>query len=310
MIADNTVTAGLTRAVLRYAAERGADRTALLEVSGLRGDCLDDPDSRVPLAQFMALMKACVSHCRDPVFALRFGEVVHTEDLSVALMVAGAAQTVEQARVQVNRFSRLIHDGGHGEGAELLQLGRDRYGTWLQFRSGSYVDNPYLLEVGLTWCVREMRRMMALHFPGRPFLHAIHFAYPEPDYRAEYDRVFGVPLFFGSDRTAMRVDERFLSLQMPASSSYVSRVLGEHAEKLLARLAKSKTLRSQVERLLTARLSTGQTAVHAVARTLGISRQTLYRRLRSEGVTFEKVLDGLRRELAQVYLQQQRLSVK
>lgn len=47
-----------------------------------------------------------------------------------------------------------------------------------------------------------------------------------------------------------------------------------------------------------------------VARDLGLSRQTLYRRLRQEGVTFDQLLDRLRRRLALRMLGQEGLSVK
>jgi AraC-like DNA-binding protein len=40
-----------------------------------------------------------------------------------------------------------------------------------------------------------------------------------------------------------------------------------------------------------------------------MSRQTLYRRLKSEGVTFELVLDDLRRRMALDYLGARRVSV-
>ena len=48
----------------------------------------------------------------------------------------------------------------------------------------------------------------------------------------------------------------------------------------------------------------------AIAGQLGLSRQSLFRKLRAEGVTFEKVLDGLRHELALRYLNGEDLSVK
>ena len=36
----------------------------------------------------------------------------------------------------------------------------------------------------------------------------------------------------------------------------------------------------------------GRVAIDRIARELGYSRQTLYRRLKAEGVTFEQLLDG------------------
>jgi AraC-like DNA-binding protein len=46
-----------------------------------------------------------------------------------------------------------------------------------------------------------------------------------------------------------------------------------------------------------------------IAKKLGVSRQTLFRKLRSEGVTFEKVLDELRYKLALHYLSEKKMSV-
>ena len=50
--------------------------------------------------------------------------------------------------------------------------------------------------------------------------------------------------------------------------------------------------------------------MRAIASQLGLSRQSLFRRLRAEGVTFEQVLDGLRHTLALRYLNGEGLSVK
>ena len=50
--------------------------------------------------------------------------------------------------------------------------------------------------------------------------------------------------------------------------------------------------------------------VDVIAAELGVSRQTLYRRLRAEEVTFEELLDQLRHRLALRYLRDEHLSVK
>ena len=50
--------------------------------------------------------------------------------------------------------------------------------------------------------------------------------------------------------------------------------------------------------------------MEALARALACSRQTLYRRLRAEGVTFEALLDRVRRRLAMRLLRDEKASVK
>jgi AraC-like DNA-binding protein len=66
----------------------------------------------------------------------------------------------------------------------------------------------------------------------------------------------------------------------------------------------------EVERHIEPLLASGPIRVEQVARELGYSRQTLYRRLKEEGVTFERLLDGLRRRLAMRLVGEQGLPVK
>ena len=68
--------------------------------------------------------------------------------------------------------------------------------------------------------------------------------------------------------------------------------------------------RRDIERHLEPLLAAGPIGIDAVARALGLSRQTLYRRLRAEGATFEEVLDGLRRRLALKLIRDERVPVK
>lgn len=57
-------------------------------------------------------------------------------------------------------------------------------------------------------------------------------------------------------------------------------------------------------------LKSGDASMGAVAAQLHCSRQTLFRKLRAEGVTFEETLDDLRRRLATDYLDAKKVSVK
>ena len=74
--------------------------------------------------------------------------------------------------------------------------------------------------------------------------------------------------------------------------------------------AKERCFRKEVEKAIEPMLGVGEVSIERVARSLGMSRQTLYRRLREEGVTFEAVLEAKRRQLAIRYLGFDHLSVK
>ena len=116
-------------------------------------------------------------------------------------------------------------------------------------------------------------------------------------------------MVFGSDRNAIQLDEAWVGSRVARLPRYVFGVLTQHADDLLAALESSKSLRGRVEALLMPGLHTGQASMDVIAGKLGISRQTLFRKLRAEGVTFERVLDELRYRMAADYLGARKVSV-
>src|ERR1044072_9019613 len=76
------------------------------------------------------------------------------------------------------------------------------------------------------------------------------------------------------------------------------------------RRPREPSVRRMVERQLEPLLASGPVRIGEVARALGYSRQTLYRRLKAEGTTFEKILDGVRRRIALRLIREEALPVK
>jgi AraC-like DNA-binding protein len=86
--------------------------------------------------------------------------------------------------------------------------------------------------------------------------------------------------------------------------------LGELAGAIERGSARKPSFRREVEAVIEPLLSSGEANIDRVARDLGLSRQTLYRRLKMEGVTFEQLLDELRHRLALKLLRDQHMPVK
>jgi AraC-like DNA-binding protein len=116
-------------------------------------------------------------------------------------------------------------------------------------------------------------------------------------------------LGFGVDSTRMP-----RAAPQPARPSPLVSFLREVARAIETRRAPlrpaSSAFRREAEKRLEPLLADGEVRMAALARALGCSRQTLYRRLRADGITFEALLEGLRRRLARRFLREERLSVK
>jgi AraC-like DNA-binding protein len=306
-----TVAAGYPKALLDFAVSRGADRQMLIERSHIRLDDLQDQDHRIPLANYLALLKAGIELCNEPALSLLFGEAVRLQDISLVGLIGVAFDNVESVRRQVNRYAPLTLDADDGGTADAIELVRENGDVWMKFTSEIYKDNSLLTESGFARNVCGARALAASmpEFANLTFPKAIRFTHSEPSYRAEYDRIFGVPLFFDSHMNALQTDEAILNMKLPRTNPYLAEVLSARAEELLKSLEMSKTMRGRVENLLIPILHSGEASMNMIAVKLGLSRQTLFRKLKAEGINFEQVLDELRHKLALHYLSEKKVPV-
>jgi AraC-like DNA-binding protein len=108
---------------------------------------------------------------------------------------------------------------------------------------------------------------------------------------------------------ASRSDDRPDSPSRPFLDllGHVARGVSRNARR---RRARKTPFRNLIERELEPLLGVGPIRVEEVARALGYSRQTLYRRLKAEGATFETVFDDLRHRVALRLVRDEGLSVK
>lgn len=292
-------------ALLDLAVSRGASRPALLARSQIDERGLGDPDNRVPLSRFIALMRAGKALSGDPALALHFGEAFDCAALSIVTMAGQGCANVGDAFALQNRLSRLIIEVDVRGGGDRFTLQRDKAGVWLVDHRESPNDFPEITESGFARMACAARVMGAAGL-----MKAVHVTHAAPAYRAEYDRIFQVPVTFDSDRNAILLgNDDWLTQKLELQPRYVTDVLSERAEALFRKLEDSKSLRGRVEALLTPIMHSRDAGMARIAGELGVSTRTLSRRLKAEGLSFEKVLDELRCRLAVRYLKDQGVSV-
>lgn len=294
----NTVSAGMAKGLLEFAVQRGADRAALLAASGLEAAAVEHEDRRVLFSQYAALCVAAERLCADPALALHFGEVMEAMDLLLVCHVGSAQATMGEAFAAINRLGRLSVDVRTVDRSDPFQAERSPEGLWVVDASVYPGGITQLTETSFTRLIAGTRQLTS-----RDFVRAVHFVRGEPAHREEYARIFRAPVLFEQQRNAMLLDPEWFSVPLPAPSQYAGSVLESHAHRLLEDLPPLR-YRRRVEDAVRSRLASGGVTMAGVARQLGTSRQTLYRRLKQDGTTFERLVDRVRHDDATHLLRQ------
>jgi AraC-like DNA-binding protein len=303
-MAKLTTAAGLCAGLIAFAVGRGADHAALMARAGLGPADLENPDSRLPFKTYITLMRAAQELCADPALALHFGEAVDLAELSIVGLIMNASATMGDAFAQMQRFGRLtLETEGLSAGPRFQITLRDGQ-MWMVDTRADPNAFPELTEGAFARLVCGPRR-----FLPAPHVLEVQVTHPAPTYRAEYERIFQCPVTFSSGWNAMRLDSRAATWPVALQPRYVFGVLTERADGLLQELQGQKTVRGQVEAVLLPLLHTGEVSADEVARALGYSRQTLFRKLKAEDATYQQVLDALRRRMALSYLTGAKVSV-
>jgi AraC-like DNA-binding protein len=123
-------------------------------------------------------------------------------------------------------------------------------------------------------------------------------------------RFVGTAVEFGATTDEFALNANARELPLIHADPYLNNLLLKYCEAALTdRRGDVSQLRARVENAISSLLPHGRVVVDDVARSLGMSKRTLARKLSDEGLNFTKVLQQLRRDLAVRYLDDHKLHI-
>ncbi|WP_437710833.1 AraC family transcriptional regulator [Sorangium sp. So ce448] len=290
-----TIWARTAAQLVDHAAERGADRRALLEAAGLAGAALAGPDARVPLAAFYALIEAAVAATADPHLGLDFAARFEPEHFDALGFLAMSSPTLGESFRRMLRYQQIWNEG-------------ERYTLEIRGRRAHLGFVPFGPDRPAHGQLAEMFAFDALVNAGRmcgaPIQAlAVRFRHaPEGD-PEEKARRLGSPVLFGAPATELVLSVEELARPLPHANEALAAFLERHMSAAAARLpgAAPPALSDRVRALLGERLREGAD-LDALAARLRMSPRTLQRRLGDEGTSVHALLDEVRRGRAAALL--------
>lgn len=285
------------RLLFDYLRQQGVDAEQVLGEAPPPAD--NQGLGRYPVARWRGLLERAADHRQDPLLGLRLGQAIQLSHFGLMGYVFHACGSVSAALLRLRQFHRLLHD------VNPLQVYFDGGTVTLEWSAVHGKPGALVSETALTALVKLLRELT-----GTPVVAGdVRFFHPAPAETRPYGEFFGGPVHFGQPVTAVRFAASVLTLPVRHADPVLLAVLDQHAQALLDALPGDDDLVQGVRRCLMRQLRDGEPSLDAVAAELYLSPRTLHRRLTGRALSFRQLLEEVRRQLAEDYLRDPRLTL-
>ena len=286
--------------VVRLLEMHGIDAHRLLREAGIDPASVREPDARIPSKVWDAVMASAARQIPDPAFALRAARCWHPSNLGALGHAWLTSSTLRTGLQRLHRYSRIV-----GEKAQ-IQLADTPQG--LRFSYDHRRHDAGLCALGADFMLALVLDMCRMNYGAalRPTEVSLRRARPadgEP-----YRHFFGCPVHFGARADSFLLSVRAADEALPTANRQLASTLDGILERQLAALDRS-TVPARCKATLLEQMTTGEISEAGMAKALHMSRRTLQRKLAEADLSYQRLVDDTRRDLALRYLADPKLSV-
>ena len=274
----------------------------ILKKAGLTRRQVSDPDAQIPFHKQAALLTLAAEATGDDCFGLHLSTSIAPQQAGVLGYVLLNSATLGDALANLVRYFRVLTEGPEFD----FKVGK---------KEGMFVDritDPLVVDErqAVEFRLGVIYRFCQL-ITGRDLrLSRVEFQHAKPKEARTVRQVFGAPVRYGRDRSAMVLEGKLLNYPIETADNELVKILKHHCRLILGARPRTDDFVFEVQQLITTLLPSGQPKIDAIAQELGMSSRTLTRRLSEEGLTYKGLLDEVRRKLGLQYLKDKRISLK
>ncbi len=281
-----------TRELFDILVGQGIDQDLLLRKSGIDLQHLQQAECRFPVREHLRLWQAAEEIRQQDALGLRMGALSNPYNRGIVGLVFQTSPDLESAVLNKVRYTKILAD----------HIALDFDASTEDFSvTYSILDNCFHRS--------EIERVFAgflnwvrVFVDQKVIPERLSFQYAKPACVDIYQRYFQCPLFFDQPRNEILLPQALLKTRNPNYNDYLHGILRMRAESVLGELDRKTDLISDVRNAMAARLCKGQFSAQEIAEAHCMSVRTLHRRLGEKGLTYQDLLDDVRKEMALSHL--------
>jgi AraC-like DNA-binding protein len=265
----------------------------LLARSGLTLQQLEDPDTRIPVRAQIEFLNHVAEALDEDMLGHQLAVAFDLRQAGLLYYVFASSNNLHEVFERGARFGAVVNESVIQTCIDGRQLG-----LAMQYAGVRRHADRHQIEFWVTALVRICRQLT--HRQIRPV--RVRLSHHRGRGHARLSRFLGCPVEFGAPVDEILFAREARQVRISHADPWLNRVLLEACEQALSRRRRVNTLVARVENLVAPLLPHGEARATIVAARLGMSPRTFARRLADEGLTFSRLLNRLRLDLARRYL--------
>lgn len=290
----------LARLAWAAASAAGVATASLLSKAGLQLHQIDDPRALIKVRDQIRLLNLVADALGDDFLGFHLSRIAELRDMGLLYYVLASSETLVDAFERASRYSSIVN-----EGIALKCIDNTAIGLSVRYVGVSRHPDRHQIEFVIASVLRMVRQITGSRLvPDRVRFSHVRSA------DDELRQYFGNVIEYGADADDIVFRGKFRHAPMVGADPHLNKLLVSYCEDALRhRTAARDSTRTLVENAIVTLLPHGKAGAREVSRRLGMSPRTLARKLSAEGVTFTEVLERLRSDLTDHYLQDDQLAI-
>jgi AraC-like DNA-binding protein len=279
----------------------GLSPEPMLREAGLTLRQVCDLQVRLKVRDQIKFLNLAAQALEDEFLGFHLAQDADLRELGLLYYVLASSQCLADALERAARYSSIVNEG---IAQECLTGGRT--GMSFNYVGVNRYHDRHQIEFWTAAVVGACRQLT-----GRRILPSrVRFVHLRKRRCAAFAETFGKDIKFGAGVDEITFAAGVGRLPVIGADPYLNRLLVGYCEEALSqRPGRSGSFRARVENAIVPLLPHGKIQVAEIASRLGVSKRTFARRLSSEGLSFSKLLESLRSDLADRYLADEDLSI-
>lgn len=278
----------------------GGDPRRILERHGMDLRTIVDPDYYIDCKSLVDVLEYCSTLFKDSLFGLRLGQLQEADVFGCVTALCRAAPTFRDGVKCLIDYIPVVHSP-----VTVMELVEGRETAELRWSVRADLGSNNQAHYQAVLLDSKLLKLIG----GRDFRLSYVNLTLEAQQKdiPEIEQSIGCSFHSRASTNCIAFPIGFLDQPVPTSNRLLYRLLGGYLDQV--KVASRKTIVERVEDYVRGALPSGHCSIERCAKKLGTSVRTLQAHLSDCGVKFSDILEKQRIELAQIYLEQEQLSL-